>query len=120
MSRHDASVALRQMYDHIAEAIALAETRTRADFDSDRVFLIAREQEREFKGQPSTIAIVPSLHQHGLLHFAIPPKGNHSRMLEPWLPFAVFHRVILFLKHSRDWAWRLRSGTRRARAIPRS
>jgi hypothetical protein len=30
MSRHDDSITLRQMLDHIEEAVALAEDRTRA------------------------------------------------------------------------------------------
>jgi hypothetical protein len=38
---------------------------------------------------------------------AITPEGNKSRMLKPCLPFAVFHRVILFLN---IWAINLAAG----------
>jgi len=41
MSRHDDSITLRQMSDHIEEAVALAGGRTRADLESDRVFFLA-------------------------------------------------------------------------------
>ncbi len=41
MSRHDDSVSLRQMLDHIEEAVVLAGDRTRADLDTDRVFSLA-------------------------------------------------------------------------------
>ena len=41
MSRHDDSVSLRQMLDHIEEAVALAEDRTRTALGSDRVFSLA-------------------------------------------------------------------------------
>jgi len=36
MSRRDINVTLRQMLDHIEEAIALTNTRTRVDLESDR------------------------------------------------------------------------------------
>jgi uncharacterized protein with HEPN domain len=54
MSRHDAFVTLRQMYDHITEAITLAEARTRADFDSDRVFFLALLKLVEIVGEAAT------------------------------------------------------------------
>jgi hypothetical protein len=41
MSRHDDSVSLRQMLDHIEEAVALAGNRTRTALGSDRVFSLA-------------------------------------------------------------------------------
>jgi hypothetical protein len=41
MSRHEDNVILRQMLDHIEEAVALARNRTRADLESDRVFFLA-------------------------------------------------------------------------------
>jgi len=41
MSRHDDTITLRQMLDHIDEAIALAQNRTRKDLESDRVLFLA-------------------------------------------------------------------------------
>jgi uncharacterized protein with HEPN domain len=41
MSRHDDSVTLRQMLDHIDEAVALAANKTRADLGTDRLFSLA-------------------------------------------------------------------------------
>ena len=41
MSRHDDRVSLRQMLDHIEEAILLAGDRTRADLGTDRLFSLA-------------------------------------------------------------------------------
>lgn len=41
MSRHDDNITLRQMLDHIEEAVALARDRTRASLGSDRMFSLA-------------------------------------------------------------------------------
>jgi uncharacterized protein with HEPN domain len=41
MSRHDDTITLRQMLDHIDEAIALAQNQTRKDLESDRVLFLA-------------------------------------------------------------------------------
>jgi hypothetical protein len=41
MSRHDDRVSLREMLDHIEEAVLLAWERTRADLGTDRVFSLA-------------------------------------------------------------------------------
>jgi uncharacterized protein with HEPN domain len=41
MSRHDDRVTLRQMLDHVEEAVLLAKERTRADLGTDRVFALA-------------------------------------------------------------------------------
>lgn len=38
MSRHDDSVSLRQMLDHVQEAIALVHGRSKTDLNVDRVF----------------------------------------------------------------------------------
>lgn len=38
MLLHEDTVSLRQMLDHIEEAVALAKDRTREDLASDRVF----------------------------------------------------------------------------------
>lgn len=51
MSRRDVGVTLRQMLDHIEEAIALANTRTRADLDSDRIFSLALVKLVEIVGE---------------------------------------------------------------------
>ena len=41
MSRHDDTITLRQMLDHIEEAVALARDRARTDLESDRLFFLA-------------------------------------------------------------------------------
>ena len=41
MSRHDDTLSPRQMRDYVAEAVALARARTRAELDADRVFALA-------------------------------------------------------------------------------
>jgi uncharacterized protein with HEPN domain len=41
MSRHDDSLTLRQMLDHIDEAVALAGNKTRADLSTERMFSLA-------------------------------------------------------------------------------
>jgi hypothetical protein len=41
MPRHDDTVPLRQMLDHVEEAVALVKHRTSADLESDRVFFLA-------------------------------------------------------------------------------
>ena len=41
MSRHDDTITLRQMLDHIEEAIALAKDRTRLELESDRMLFLA-------------------------------------------------------------------------------
>lgn len=41
MSRHDDSVSLRQMLDHVQEAVELAQGRSKTDFNSDRIFFLA-------------------------------------------------------------------------------
>jgi len=41
MSRHDDGLSLRQMLDHIEEAVLLAGARTRTDLGADRLFSLA-------------------------------------------------------------------------------
>lgn len=41
MTRHDDTVALRHMRDHVAEAIDLSKGRSRVDLDRDRVLALA-------------------------------------------------------------------------------
>jgi uncharacterized protein with HEPN domain len=64
MSRHDDTVTLRQMCDHIVEAIALAETRTRSEFDSDRVFSLALLKLVEIVGEAATRLSAPFQSSH--------------------------------------------------------
>ena len=54
MSRRDDAITLRQMLDHIEEAIALAKVRTRADLESDRMFLLALLKLVEIAGEAAT------------------------------------------------------------------
>lgn len=51
MSRHDDSITMRQMLDHIIEAVSLAERHTRADLDSDRLFYLAAIKLVEIVGE---------------------------------------------------------------------
>ena len=51
MSLRDVGVTLRQMLDHVEEAIALANTRTRADLESDRIFFLALLKLVEISGE---------------------------------------------------------------------
>lgn len=54
MSRHDDNVTLRQMLDHIEEAVALANGRMRAEFETDRVFFLALLKLVEIVGEAAT------------------------------------------------------------------
>ena len=54
MSRHEDSVSLRQMLDHIEEAAALAQGRTRDDLESDRLFFLALLKLVEIVGEAAT------------------------------------------------------------------
>ena len=51
MSRHDDAVALRQMRDHAAEAAAIAQGRSRSDFDADRLFALGLTKLIEIIGE---------------------------------------------------------------------
>lgn len=54
MSRHDDTVSLRQMLDHIEETAAIAQGRTREDLESDRVFFLALLKLVEIVGEAAT------------------------------------------------------------------
>ena len=54
MSRHDDIITLRQMLDYIEEASALAQGRTRADIESDRMFFLALLKLVEIVGEAAT------------------------------------------------------------------
>jgi uncharacterized protein with HEPN domain len=54
MSRHEDTVSLRQMLDHIEEAVALAQRRKRDDLESDRVFFLALLKLVEIVGEAAT------------------------------------------------------------------
>ena len=54
MSRHEDTVSLRQMLDHIEEAVALTQGRTRDDLESDRVFFLALLKLVEIVGEAAT------------------------------------------------------------------
>ncbi len=51
MTQHDVEVALRHMYDHAAEAAALADGRIREDLDTDRLFALALTRLVEIIGE---------------------------------------------------------------------
>jgi len=54
MSQHEDGVALRQMLDHIEEAVTLARNRTRTDLEFDRVFFLALLKLVEIVGEAAT------------------------------------------------------------------
>ena len=51
MSLRDVGVTLRQMLDHVEEAVDLANTRTRANLESDRIFFLALLKLVEIAGE---------------------------------------------------------------------
>ncbi|OGV65065.1 MAG: hypothetical protein A3K19_20485 [Lentisphaerae bacterium RIFOXYB12_FULL_65_16] len=51
MSRHDDSISIRQMLDHVEEAMALARDRSKPDLASDRVFYLALVKLVEIVGE---------------------------------------------------------------------
>ncbi|HBA82805.1 MAG TPA: hypothetical protein DCZ95_01805 [Verrucomicrobia bacterium] len=80
MSRHEDSVTLRQMLDHIEEAVALVTGRTRADLECDRVFFLALVKLVEIVGEAAT-RISYSLHA---VHPEIPWReiiGTRNRLI---------------------------------------
>ncbi len=54
MSRREDAVTLRQMLDHVEEAISLGGGRVRADLDTDRVFFLALLKLVEIVGEAAT------------------------------------------------------------------
>ena len=54
MSRHEDTVSLRQMLDHIEEAAAIAKGRMREELESDRVFFPALLKLVEIVGEAAT------------------------------------------------------------------
>lgn len=54
MSRREDAVILRQMLDHVEEAISLVDGRVRADLDTDRVFFLALLKLVEIVGEAAT------------------------------------------------------------------
>ncbi len=54
MSSHDEAVYLKHMLDHAAEAHHLADGRSRADLDSDRLFMLATTRLLEMMGEAAT------------------------------------------------------------------
>jgi uncharacterized protein with HEPN domain len=54
MSRHDDTITLRQMLDHIDEAVALAKDRVRTDLVSDRMLFLALLKLVEIVGEAAT------------------------------------------------------------------
>jgi uncharacterized protein with HEPN domain len=51
MSRHDDNVSLRQMLDHAREAVDMANPRSRADLDGDRLLNLALTRLIEIVGE---------------------------------------------------------------------
>lgn len=51
MTRHDDSISMKQMRDHVNEALELSGGRTRADLDDDRLFALAMTRLLEIVGE---------------------------------------------------------------------
>lgn len=64
MSRHEDTVSLRQMLDHIAEATSLAKGRTQRDLETDRVFFLALLKLVEIVGEAATRVSQPMQDAH--------------------------------------------------------
>ena len=60
MTRHDDSVRLRHMLEHVREAIRLAEEKTRDDLDSDRVLELALTRLVEIVGEAAARVSKPT------------------------------------------------------------
>jgi uncharacterized protein with HEPN domain len=56
MTRRDDAARMRHMLDHAAEALALAQGRTRADLDADRTFNLAMTRLLEIVGEAAARA----------------------------------------------------------------
>ncbi len=54
MSRHDDTLSLLQMRDHIEESMALAQGRARTDLDADRMFSLALLKLVEIVGEAAS------------------------------------------------------------------
>ena len=54
MSRHDDTITLSQMLDHIEEAVTLAKGRTRANLETDRMFFLSLLKLVEIVGEAAT------------------------------------------------------------------
>ena len=54
MSRHDDTITLRQMLEHVEEAVALAKGHKREDIETDRVFFLATLKLVEIVGEAAT------------------------------------------------------------------
>ena len=54
MTRHDETITLRQMLDHVEEAVFLSKDRARRDLESDRVFFLALLKLVEMVGEAAT------------------------------------------------------------------
>ncbi|MEI8080203.1 MAG: HepT-like ribonuclease domain-containing protein [bacterium] len=64
MSRHDDSITLRQMLEHIEEAVSLTKGRTEADIGADRVLFLALLKLVEIVGEAATRISVPMQAAH--------------------------------------------------------
>lgn len=54
MTRHDETITIRQMLDHVEEAVSYAKKRTRRDLESDRMFFLAMLKLVEIVGEAAT------------------------------------------------------------------
>lgn len=80
MSRHDDNITLRQMLDHIEEAVVLAKGRTRADIEADRIFFLALLKLIEIVGEAATRIS----HPMQVMHPKIPWReiiGTRNRLI---------------------------------------
>ncbi len=54
MTRHDETITLRQMLDHVEEAVSLSKDRERRDLESDRMLCLALLKLVEIVGEAAT------------------------------------------------------------------
>jgi len=54
MSRHDDRITLRQMLDHVEEAMTISQAKTRENIDSDRILFLALLKLVEIVGEAGT------------------------------------------------------------------
>lgn len=95
MSRHEDTVSLRQMLDHIEETAAIVEGRTRKDLESDRVFFLALLKLVEIVGEAATR--VSDTTQAG--HPGIPWReivGTRNRLIHGYdaVDYEIFWEIV--------------------------
>lgn len=93
MTQHDDQVRLRHMLDHAREAVQLAQGRSRADLDVDRLFNLAMTRLLEIVGEAAGRVTQPTRDQHpdvpwpqivGLRNRLVPPNPGWPSGASVW------------------------------------